>query len=836
MPRTLSSVIACWLLAAMSAQAAGAGDSDSASASEGVGAGAGAEIHSGPWTLRVTALADDILRVRAAANGALPEDASWAVADDMRHRSVHVNLKQNADGAEFSTAALAVRIERSPLRIIVSDLKGHVITADKPTAAFEQNGDGFLLRKYLSEKEHIFGLGDKTGPLDRRGQAFTLWNTDAYRFQESTDPLYKSIPFFVSAGGSGGSYGILLDNTWRSWFDFGKQDAQTLSFGSAGGAIDYYVIYGPSVHQVVERYADLTGKPPLPPAWSLGFQQSRYSYMSADEVHGIADRLRSERIPADVIWLDIDFQDRNRPFTVDRKAFPDLTALTRDLRQQGLRLVTITDLHIAAAPDQHYAPYDSGVAGDHFLKARDGSLYVGKVWPGASVFPDFTRRETRAWWGSLYREFVAAGVAGFWNDMNEPSIFETPTITMPLDTQHRIAEPGFAPRAASHAEIHNVYGMLNSRATFEGQRRLNPDERSFVMTRASYAGGQRYAVTWTGDNSSSWNHLKLSISMLLNLGLSGFAFSGADVGGFIGAPSPELMTRWTEIAAFSPIFRAHSEKGTPHKELWVDGPEHLRIRRQFVEQRYRLLPYLYALADDSARTGAPLMRPLFYDFSDALELPCNQPTAFMLGDRLLIAPSPTLESPQSYSLCLPAGRWYDYWSGEPVAATSDSGAAAAQPLTITPALDRLPVFVRAGAILPSQALTQSTSETPQGALFLDIYPGEDCRGTIYADDGHSMAYARQGYLRQQVHCSQTAAGMDIDFGPREGRYQPWWRQVTLRVHHWTGEHWTGDARATLDGKRIQDLASRDGLLIVTIGDPGKRSRLSLKTGVIGAKR
>jgi alpha-glucosidase len=808
MPRSLSSIIACWLLSAMSAQAAGNG----------------AEIHSGSWTVRVTALADDILRVRAAASGALPEDASWAVPEEMRHRSVHVSLRQNGDGVEFKTAAMAVRIERSPLRIIVSDLKGHVITADKPAVALEQSGNGFVLHKDLAQKEHIFGLGDKTGPLDRRGQAFTLWNTDAYRFQESTDPLYKSIPFFVSVGGSGGSYGILLDNTWRTWFDFGKQDPQTLSFGSAGGAIDYYVIYGPSVRQVVERYTDLTGKAPLVPAWSLGFQQSRYSYMSADEVHGIADRLRSDHIPADVIWLDIDFQDRNRPFTVNNKAFPDLAGLARDLRQQGLRLVTITDLHIAAAPDEHYAPYDSGVAGDHFLKRPDGSLFVGRVWPGPSVFPDFTRRDSRAWWGSLYRDFVAAGIAGFWNDMNEPSVFETPTLTMPLDTQHRIAEPGFVPRSASHAEIHNVYGMLNSRATFEGQRQLNPDERSFVMTRASYAGGQRYAVTWTGDNSSSWNHLKLSISMLLNLGMSGFAFSGADVGGFIGAPSPELMTRWIEIAAFSPIFRAHSEKGTPRKEPWVDGPEHLGIRRQFIEQRYRLLPYLYSLADESARTGAPLMRPLFYNFPDALDMPCNQPTAFMLGDRLLIAPSPTLESPEPYSLCLPAGHWYDYWTGEPVATKSDSGASAAEPMSITPALDRLPVFVRAGAIIPSQALIQSTSETPQGPLFLDIYPGEDCHGAIYADDGHSMAYTRQSYLRQQVRCTQTAAGMDIDFDRREGGYQPWWHQVAVRVHRWPS-----DARATLDGKRVQDVAARNGLLIVTIGDPMRKSRLSIRS-------
>src|SRR5450631_2231341 len=687
----------CALLSATAAPvAAGAAAADITVRNDGV------DIHSGPWFMRVTALADDIVRVRAAAGEALLEDASWAVPEQMRGRSVHVSVKQNAGGVEFQTAALVVRVERSPLRLIVSDLAGHVVSADALAGGVTAVGSGFMLHKEI-QKEHFFGLGDKTGPLDRRGQAFTLWNDDAYAFQESTDPLYKSIPFFVAAGGPGGSYGILLDNTWRSWFDFGKQDPQTLAFGAAAGPIDYYLIYGPSVRHVVERYADLTGKPPLVPAWALGFQQSRYSYMSAAEVRGIADRLRAEHIPADVIWLDIDYQDRNRPFTTNPVTFQDLPALTRDLKQQGLQLVAITDLHIAAAPGQGYVPYDSGIAGDHFLKRPDGSLYVAPVWPGPSVFPEFTRLETRAWWGSLYGDFVAAGIAGFWNDMNEPSIFETPTKTMPLDTQHRIAEPGFAPRTATHAEIHNVYGMLNSRATFEGQRQLAPNERAFVMTRASYAGGQRYAATWTGDNSSTWNHLKLSISMLLNLGMSGWAYSGADVGGFIGAPSPELMTKWIEIAAFTPIFRAHLEKGTPHKELWVDGPAQLEIRRKFIEQRYRLMPYLYALADENARTGAPLMRPLFYDFPDALDMPCDQPTAFLLGDRVLVAPPPTVESPQPYLICLPAGNWYDYWTGEPAAGKSVSsaiGAPASQMLSVTPALGRLPVFVRAGAIIP----------------------------------------------------------------------------------------------------------------------------------------
>ena len=831
----LGALISCCLLDATTAGAvavsgASATAGRAAAATEAVARSDGADIRSDRWLLRVTALADDILRVRAVMGTDLPEDASWAVPEEMRSHSVNVSVKNDPDAVSFQTAMLSVRIERSPLRLIVSDLAGHVICSDAPARAITAEGSGFTLRKVLPRTEHFFGLGDKTGPLDRRGQAFTLWNTDAYHFQESTDPLYKSIPFFIAAGGPGGSYGILLDNTWRSGFDFGKQDPQTLAFGSAAGPIDYYLIYGPSVRHVVERYTGLTGKPPLTPLWALGFQQSRYSYMSAAEVRRIADRLRTERIPADVIWLDIDYQDRNRPFTTNPTTFPDLPGLARHLRQQGLRLVAITDLHIAAAPDQGYLPYDSGLAGDHFLKRPDGSLYIGRVWPGPSVFPDFTRHDTRAWWGTLYRDFVAAGIAGFWNDMNEPSVFDTPNKTLPLDTPHRIAEPGFIAREATHSEIHNVYGMLNSRATYEGLSLLQPNERPFVMTRATYAGGQRYAATWTGDNSSTWNHLKLSIPMLLNLGMSGFAYSGADVGGFIGAPSAELMTRWIEMAAFMPIFRAHSEKGTPPKEPWMDGPRHTRIRRQFIEERYRLLPYLYALADENARTGAPLMRPLFYEFPDALDSPCEQPTAFLLGDRMLIAPSPDLDSPQPYRICLPAGRWYDYWTGAPVnggsAASSVSttvGTPLSQAITVTPALDHLPVFVRAGAILPTQPLVQNTSQTPQGPLSLDVYPGDDCRGTIYADDGHSLAYTQQDYRRQSVRCVESNAGVDLEFAAPEGRFQPWWHQVLVRVHHWRG-----GAQARLDGVSIADPVVRSGVLLVTIDAPSGKSRLSLK--------
>jgi alpha-glucosidase len=725
----------------------------------------GVQATSGPASIRVEALTDSILRVRVAPDGRWPEDASWAVPPAVRAERAPVRASR--DG--FSTAALTVRVDPRTLALTVMDAQGKVIVADD-VQPMRFDGPRFTLAKALPIGEHIIALGDKTGNFDRRGESFVDWNTDAYGFQRDTDPIYKSIPFYIARGGAGGAYGLFLDNSWRSWFDFGHREDGTIELGADGGPIDYYIIAGPTVRDVVRRYTDLTGKAPLPPLWALGYQQSRYSYMSADEVRAIAGRLRKERIPSDVIWLDIDYQDRNRPFTTNRKTFPDLRKLASDVGSEGFKLVAITDLHIAYAANQGYAPYDSGIAGDHFLKNPDGSLYVAPVWPGPSVFPDFTRASTRAWWGSLYKDFVADGIAGFWNDMDEPAIFETPTKTMPLATVHRIEGDGFAPRTASHAEIHNVYGMENSRATHDGALALRPNVRPFVMTRASYAGGQRYAVTWTGDNSSTWDHLKLAIQQMLSLGLSGFTWSGADIPGFTGGASPELATRWFEIAAFTPVMRGHSAKDTPRAEPWVDGPAQLAIRRRFIEERYRLLPYFYAVAEESAQTGDPFMRPTFYDYPTMQSAPCDQSVAFTVGADLLVAAPPKPESPYPYDVCLPGKGWYDYWTGTRMAD---------EKLSETPRLDRLPVFVRPGAIIPKQPLVQSTGETPTGPLELDVYPGDDCRGEIYLDDGVSIGGPS---LRQQVTCTATASGVSLSFGKREGSYRPWWKQIAVVVH------------------------------------------------------
>jgi alpha-glucosidase len=776
-------------------------------------------------TLQVTALRDDILRVRLWKGDAVPEDASWAVLSQARTSSVPVTPEANG----FTTKALRVSVT-DHLLLTVADLQGNVLQKDAAPVLWE--GTRFTISKQRSFDDHFFGLGDKPGPLDRGGQAFTMWNTDAFGWQESTDPIYKTVPFFLDVN-RGRTLGVFLDNTWRTNFDFGRNDVYRYTFGSLNGPIDYYLIYGPEPKQVVTDWAWLTGPTPLPPLWALGFQQSRYSYFPESQLREIAQRLRKDRIPSDVLWLDIDFQHENWPFTVNEKAFPDFRGMVKDLAQEQFKVVVITDLHVARQPNVGYAPYDTGLAGDHFVKNPDGSIYVGKVWPGPAVFPDFTRVQTRQWWGGLFKTFVDDGVAGFWNDMNEPAVFDGPGKTMPDNVQHRIDEPGFRQRTAPHLEIHNIFGMQNARGTYEGELALRPNERPFVMTRATYAGGQRYSTTWTGDNSSTWNHLRMTIPQLVNLGLSGFSLAGADVGGFAGSPPPDLLTKWIELSAFQPIDRDHSAKGTRMHEVWVDGPEQENIRRHFIEERYRLMPYLYTVAEETSHDGLPINRPLFLEFPHATDdgSPYDLTTGgseFLFGSDILVAPNPSPEEVAPYTIHLPPGTWYDYWTGEQFRLNNLSGTLdleqrdkvlAQKPLMVTPRLDQLPVYVRGGSILPIAPLTRSTADLPNGPLTLRVFPHaadvnivEPCAGDVYTDDGHTFGYRTGDFARIHFSCSTAADGsLHVEIAKQEGQWKPWWHEYRVEAVGWTPKA----NRASVDGK-IVSLKKQDGRWGVTV--------------------
>jgi alpha-glucosidase len=851
--KLLLSTLAAALLVATSAITAQAQSAQPRIALESVTAAKalpnGIELQSGPATIQIVAMRQDIIRIRIAPTSTLPEDASWAVVPASRTATVPVQA--NGDGTGFKTAALQVKVERNPLRILVQDLDGKPIVSDALSNPTEFANGGFTVHKQMPGDEQFYGLGDKLGTFNRRNQAYTNWNTDIGP-QEAIDPLYKSIPFFLGTTG-GLTYGLFLDNTWRSWFDFGKQSRDNFSFGSDGGPLDYYVIYGPTPKQVVEGYAYLTGTPPLPPMWALGFQQSRYSYYPESDLRRVATRLRTDKIPSDVVYLDIDYQYRNRPFTVDPTAFPDFPKLIADLKAQHLHLVTITDLHIAHQP-KNYAPYETGHAGDNFVKAADGKEFVGVVWPGPAVFPDYTRAQTRDWWGTLYKEFATEGVSGFWNDMNEPSVFGGPGNTMPLDNIHRIegaSAEGFADRTATHAEIHNIFGMQNERATYEGLLKILPNERPFVLTRATYAGGQRYGFTWTGDNSSTYNHLRLSTQQLINLGLSGISMVGDDIGGFNGSANADLLTRWIEVGAFNPMYRDHSTYGSLPQEVWVHGVEQEAIRRRYIETRYRLLPYIYTLAEEASRTGHPLMRPIFFEFPEVLAP--NGPyvdhtdTEFLLGRSILVAPPPFAEMPEDYAVGYPPGDWYDFWTGKkmPPQATAPDIVAVSnaiekgktvvqanepQPYKIHPDIQTLAVYIRGGSIIPMQPLVQSTSETPSGPLTLRVYPGpgtpkQPCEGSLYLDDGHTFAYKQGQYLRQSFTCSTESKSVSIHFAPREGSYKPWWNQIEVVLYNWSGKQ----ATATLGSSALKTTYDpQSQTLHITIPDQSTEADLRIK--------
>jgi alpha-glucosidase len=720
----------------------------------------GVEVTADAGRVRVQVLSSNVLRIRYTKSDAFPPEHSFAVQPNAFPQPPNVQVQQTASEVTVNAGAVQVKILRSPLRLVFLDSGGKVISQDQPHYPTSFNNAAFRVWKSMPDDEHYFGLGDKTGPLDHRDISFTMWNTDAFGWQESTDPLYKTIPFLLATR-AGSAYGIFLDNTYRSNFDFGKQSGDFYSFGAEGGELDYYFFYGPDPKRVVQDFTTLVGRAPLPPLFALGFQQCRYSYYPEARVREVAAEFRKRKIPADVIYLDIDYQQNNRPFTIDRERFPNFEGMVTDLKAEGFKIIAITDLHLAKLPG--YKPYDEGIKGDYFVHNPDGSVFIGKVWPGDSVFPDFTRDVVRKWWGTLYTDFVKMGIRGFWNDMNEPSVFERADKTMPLDTVHSVEG-----RKTDHREIHNVFGMENARATYEGMLRLQPDVRPFVLTRAAYAGTQRYASTWTGDNSSTWNHMRLSIPQLINLGLSGYSFVGDDIGGFAGSPTPELLTRWMELGVFNPIYRNHATKGSRDREPWVDGPEQEAIRRRYIETRYQLLPYIYTGMEESSRTGIPLMRPMFLEFPQDRTLQTID-TEFMFGANLLVAPK-VVDTVGPYEVTLPQGIWYDFWTGKKIEGISQN---------IEPALDVLPVYVRGGTILPEQPIVQNTDEQPQGPLQISVYPGPDCRGSLYQDDGNTLAYTRGEFLRMQFACVAEPNSLTFTFSTSQANYKPWWSAMKV---------------------------------------------------------
>jgi alpha-glucosidase len=730
-------------------------------------------------TVVVTVIEPDIFRVRFAPRQELGRDHSYSVVPRVQSDPDAV-IRVERDHSTITTSALRMTIRHDPFRIAIADSSGNSLDEDDPQNGIAFSGSTVRVWKRLRDDEQVYGLGSKTGDMNKRGRklggySYTMWNSDTYAYNLGTDPIYVSVPFFLVLR-AGRTHGIFFDNTFRSNFDIGHQSAGLLSFGADGGDLDYYFINGPDPKSVLSRYTALTGRMPLPPRWALGYHQCRYSYYPDSRVRFIAQNFRERRIPADAIWLDIHYEQGFNPFTWNAERFPDPPGLIADLRRLGLRTIVIVDPHPKKAPG--WGPYESGRAGDHFVKNPDGSVYEAPVWPsqaeqdpGPSVFPDFSKPAARTWWGDLYGPLIKAGVAGIWNDMNEPAIFDTPSGTMPLTVRHdNEGEP------TDHREIHNVYGLLMTQATYEGLLRLQPDVRPFILTRASFAGGQRYAAIWPGDNVSDWEHLRGSIATLMGMGLSGLAFVGSDIGGFAEAPSAELYTRWLQAGVFYPFMRTHTTLGTPDQDPWSYGTYHEGLNRRAIELRYELLPHIYNVMREASLTGIPALRPLLLEFPDDPNT-YGMEDQFMFGSDLLVAPV-LREGTTEREVYLPKGEWFDFWTGQRYGGNTR--------LRLRVTLASIPIFVRAGAVLFSQPVVQHTGEMAGQPLRVRVYPGPAREATLYEDDGETLAYQRGGWLLRRVTYEAGDRAHSVELGSPSGSYRPAPRSLEVSLP-WEGE-------------------------------------------------
>jgi alpha-glucosidase len=718
----------------------------------------------GDAKVEVIVITNEIIRVRLAPHGVFLEDFSYAVPK-LEQKAAEFTLYEDDNEFRVATKSINCHIHKKDFFISFSDQSSHVTSVDAVPMHWEENvefgGYYVFCTKTCSPDESFFGLGDKPTEFNLRGKRLKNWNTDAYSFQWNQDPLYRSIPFYISVN-EGIAHGIFFDNTFKAQFDFGGEDTTKTSFWADGGELQYYYIHGPHMMDVVKSYHILTGTHPMPPLWALGYHQCRWSYYPEAKVKKIARGFRENQIPCDGIYLDIDYMDGYRCFTWNRKYFPDPKKMISELAADGFKTVVIIDPGIRV--DDNYEVFKQGKENRYFCRRSDDYFMEGHVWPGRCQFPDFTNPEVREWWGGLFDELVQMGVAGVWNDMNEPAVFGAGTF--PDDVRHQY--DGYR---GSHRKAHNVYGMQMVRSTYEGLRKLMKNKRPFTITRAGYSGVQRFASVWTGDNVATWEHLKLGNIQCQRLSISGIPFCGTDIGGFSGEPDGELFTRWIQLGTFSPFMRAHSAGDTKEREPWSFGEPFTAINRKFIELRYRLLPYLYSAFWEHHRYGFPILRPIvMHEQHDKLNH--FRQDEFTYGDKILICP--VMEPGQvSRNVYLPKGKWFNFWTHE----TSDGG----KEVTVATPLETMPIFVKAGSVIPEYPVMQYVGEHEIEEVKLNIYYTDyEVNSFLFEDYGETFAYEQDIYLEKKFVVNGNSRELTINQS-MEGLYTPRYEGYHLNI-------------------------------------------------------
>jgi len=750
----------------------------------------------GDAKVEVVVITNEIIRVRLAPHSVFLDEFSYAVPR-LEHRAIDFTLTE--DDAEFkvSTSAVNCHIRKKDFFISFSDSNDFITSSDAVPMHWEENvkfgGYYVFCTKTCHTEESFFGLGDKPTELNLRGKRLKNWNTDAYSFAWNQDPLYRSIPFYISVN-EGIAHGIFFDNTFKAHFDFGAEDPTKTSFWADGGELQYYYIHGPHMMDVVKSYHILTGTHPMPPLWALGYHQCRWSYYPEAKVKKITNGFRENKIPCDGIYLDIDYMDGYRCFTWNRKYFADPKRMIKELAADGFKTVVIIDPGIRV--DDNYSVFKEGKENRHFCRRSDDYFMEGHVWPGRCQFPDFTNPDVRAWWGGLFDELVQMGVAGVWNDMNEPAVFGAGTF--PDDVRHQY--DGFR---GSHRKAHNIYGMQMVRATYDGLRKLMKNKRPFTITRAGYSGVQRFSSVWTGDNVASWEHLKLGNIQCQRLSISGISFCGTDIGGFSGEPDGELFTRWIQMGTFSPFMRAHSAGDTKEREPWSFGEPFTSINRKFIELRYRLLPYLYSIFWEHHRYGFPILRPVVMQEQEEITNHFRQ-DEFTYGDKILICP--VLEpGALSRMVYLPKGKWYNFWSNQLIEGGKE--------IVVPTPLETIPLFIKAGSVIPEYPVMQYVCEKEIEEVKLNVYFSDyEVNSFLFEDYGETFAYEQDIYLEKKFVVNGSRTNLTIQQS-MEGLYTPRYENYEFNI---IGLPFR-PTRIVADNKEVKDFTfDMDKILILKL--------------------
>ncbi|PIQ28393.1 alpha-glucosidase [bacterium (Candidatus Blackallbacteria) CG17_big_fil_post_rev_8_21_14_2_50_48_46] len=699
----------------------------------------GLELHGSRYQARLEAHPLGIWRVLVWHR---PEDQhkpSWIVSP---FESQKIEFQLSEQGAQIDSETIGTMdLKRSPFGWSWSFLRALGVSSDSPFLRQDDlppagmrhpaldlsdglpRGSGLTLHFDLQEADAFYGLGERTGFLNKRGRLWKNWTTDEFFHTPQADPLYQSHPFVIVRRGK--EYlGVFLDESWYSSFDLGYTDQDTWSIYTAGPTLDLYLIPGPTPEAILERYSALTGRAPLPPLWALGVHQCRWSYPDQESVLAVAEAYQRHNLPLDALWLDIDHMQGYRVFSFSSQRFPEPLQMTRQLEKMGYKTVVIVDPGVKQ--ENNYVVYEAGRKIQAYIRNEQDQELVGEVWPKPVVWPDFSRSDVRSWWGKNQEFYLQEGIAGLWIDMNEPSAFNWKGKTLPLNARQG---------KSTHAEMHNLYGYQMAQATAEGLLALQPEKRPFVLTRSGGPGIQKFAFVWTGDNSSYWEHLENSLPMLMNLGLSGVPFVGADIGGFSGDSDGELLTRWTWLGALYPFMRNHAGKGSRRQEPWQFGEPWLSHIRKALQFRYQIMPYLYSQAKLSSVSGQPILRPLLFDYPEDSETWALHDQC-LLGSDLLAAPALRPEQTKR-AVYLPAGHWQDFW-------TTKRYSGGEWILVDTP-LDRLPLFQKSGTALPLLPPGQKSAHAHWDELYWSVAPEDTFAGRVWQDAGEGF---EPGYWRE----------------------------------------------------------------------------------------